>query len=120
MCSGQHTVSLLLSRLSGWDPDRLLAAEPPVAGRLPRRSSPARSATTPRQLRTAIDGCGVETYAFPLREVARAYAMLADPAAIPAGDPRSELAAAAHDGPRRDARPTRRWSAAGTTGSTRR
>ena len=43
---------------------------------------------------TAIDGCGVETYAFPLREVARAYAMLADPAAIPAEDPRSALAPA--------------------------
>jgi L-asparaginase II len=43
-------------------------------------------------LRTAIDGCGLETYAFPLHQVARAYAMLADPATIPAGDPRSELA----------------------------
>src|SRR4029077_3942149 len=37
-------------------------------------------------------GCGVETYAFTLREVARAYAMLADPTAIPAGDPRASLA----------------------------
>ena len=44
---------------------------------------------------TAIDGCGVETYAFPLREVARAYAMLADPAAVPAKDPRSAVAAGA-------------------------
>ena len=50
--------------------------------------------TTPDRLKTAIDGCGVETYAFPLREVARAYAMLADPDAIPRGDPRSELAPA--------------------------
>src|SRR4029078_13650758 len=40
-----------------------------------------------------IDGCGVETYAFPLREIARAYAMLADPAAIRTDDPRAELAA---------------------------
>ena len=78
MCSGQHTVSLLLSRLRGWDADRLLEAEPPLADRLPRRGGPAYG-TTPAKLRTAIDGCGVETYAFPLREIARAYAMLADP-----------------------------------------
>ena len=50
--------------------------------------------TTPDQLRTALDGCGVETYAFRLREVAQAYALLADPAAVPASDPRSELAPA--------------------------
>jgi L-asparaginase II len=39
------------------------------------------------------DGCGIETFAFPLREVARAYAMLADPVAIAASDSRSALAA---------------------------
>src|SRR6185503_5077919 len=43
------------------------------------------------RLRTAIDGCGLPTYAFPLRAVARAYALLADPAAIPTSDPRSSL-----------------------------
>ena len=48
--------------------------------------------TTPGKLKIAIDGCGIETFAFPLRDVARAYAMLADPSAIPAGDPRSGLA----------------------------
>ena len=92
MCSGQHTVSLLLSRLRGWDPTEYWRAEPPVADRLPGGRRPGVSATTPTKLRTAIDGCGVETYAFHLREVARAYAMLADPAAIPADDPRSGLA----------------------------
>ena len=35
----------------------------------------------------SIDGCGVATYAFPLREIARAYAFLADPAAVPARRP---------------------------------
>jgi L-asparaginase II len=49
-------------------------------------------ATTPGKLRTAIDGCGIETFAFPLRDVARVYAMLADPSAIPSGDPRAGLA----------------------------
>jgi L-asparaginase II len=36
----------------------------------------------------------VLTYAFPLREVARTYAMLADPSAVAPGDPRSSLAPA--------------------------
>ncbi len=45
----------------------------------------------PDALVTAVDGCGVLTYAFPLRDVARAYALLADPAAAPAGDARAEL-----------------------------
>ncbi len=46
------------------------------------------------RLITGLDGCGVLTYAFPLRDVARVYAMLADPGAIPSGDPRVPLAEA--------------------------
>ena len=94
MCSGQHTVLAAAVAAPRLGADRLLEPSHPsqVAYRGGRR--PRRSATTPDKLRTAIDGCGVETYAFPLREVARAYAMLADPTAIPADDPRSALAAA--------------------------
>ena len=44
------------------------------------------------RLITGLDGCGVLTYAFPLRDVARVYAMLADPGAIPPSDPRAPLA----------------------------
>lgn len=91
MCSGQHTVSLLLSRLKGWDPTEYW--KPAHPSQIAYRAVVARAfGVQPGSLRTAIDGCGVETYAFPLRDVARAYAMLADPAAIPAADPRSELA----------------------------
>jgi L-asparaginase II len=91
MCSGQHTVSLLLSRLRGWDPTDYW--KPGHPSQIAYRAVVARAfGTTSAKLRTAIDGCGVETYAFPLHEVARAYAMLADPTAIPASDPRSELA----------------------------
>jgi L-asparaginase II len=91
MCSGQHTVSLLLCRLKGWDPtDYWKPAHP---SQIAYRAAVARAFGVPAaRLQTAIDGCGVETYAFRLREVARAYAMLADPAAIPSSDPRSELA----------------------------
>jgi L-asparaginase II len=91
MCSGQHTVSLLLSRLRGWDPVDYW--KPTHPSQQAYRDAVARAyGTTAASLRTAIDGCGVETYAFRLREIARAYAMLADPAAIPSDDPRSELA----------------------------
>jgi L-asparaginase II len=91
MCSGQHTVSLLLSRLHGWDATDYW--KPNHLSQVSYRAAVAGAyGTTPAKLRTAIDGCGVETYAFTLREVARAYAMLADPSAIPSGDPRASLA----------------------------
>ncbi len=91
MCSGAHTVFLLLSRLNGWDPTEYW--KPSHPSQVLFREAVARVfGTTPGKLKTAIDGCGIETFAFPLREVARAYAILADPSAIPAGDHRSDLA----------------------------
>ena len=91
MCSGQHSVFLLLCRLHGWDTDGYWLEEHPA--QVAYRAAVARSfGTTPAKLRLGIDGCGIPTYAFPLREVARAYAYLADPGAIPAGDSRASLA----------------------------
>ncbi len=93
MCSGQHTVSLLLSRLHGWDATDYW--KPGHPSQIAYRAAVARAfGTNAAKLRTAIDGCGIETYAFRLREVARAYAMLADPAAVAANDPRSAAAPA--------------------------
>ena len=93
MCSGQHAVFLLLSKLRGWDPDGYWNEDPPA--QVAYRSSVARAyGVGPDALRRAIDGCGVPTYAFPLREVARAYAMLAEPASLAATDPRRALAPA--------------------------
>ena len=93
MCSGQHSVFLLLSRLKGWDPERYWLDEHPA--QVAYRGVVARAfGTTPARLRTSIDGCGVATYAFALREIARAYALLADPSAVPARDARSSLAPA--------------------------
>jgi L-asparaginase II len=91
MCSGQHAVFILLSRLKGWDPTDYWHAEHP--SQVAYRSAVARAfGTEPRRLQTAIDGCGIETFAFPLREIARAYAMLADPSAMSASDMRSGIA----------------------------
>jgi L-asparaginase II len=83
---------LLLSRLRGWDPVEYW--KPSHPSQIAYRAAVAQAyGTTPGKLRAAIDGCGVETYAFHLREVARAYAMLADPSGVPTSDARSELAA---------------------------
>jgi L-asparaginase II len=93
MCSGQHAVSLLLSRLRDWD----LATywQPDHPSQEAYRHAVARAfGTSTDRLRTAIDGCGVQTYAFPLRQVAQAYAFLADPSAIPASDARTAVAPA--------------------------
>ncbi len=93
MCSGQHAASLLLSRLKGWDLDTYWQPDHP--SQVAYRSAVARAyGTTPDRLHTAIDGCGVETYAFPLRAVAQAYALLADPSAVSGRDPRRSLAPA--------------------------
>lgn len=93
MCSGQHSVFLLLARLKGWDPERYWLDDHPA--QIAYREVVARAfATTPGKLRTAIDGCGIATYAFPLREIGRAFALLADPSAVADRDPRSSLAPA--------------------------
>jgi L-asparaginase II len=93
MCSGQHSVSILLSRLKGWDATEYWREDHP--SQIAYRGVVARAfGTKPERLRTALDGCGVLTYAFPLREVARAYAFLAEPSAVAADDPRASLAPA--------------------------
>jgi len=91
MCSGQHSVFLLLCRLNNWSTDEYWHDEHPA--QVAYREVVAKAfGTTPPKLRLGIDGCGVATYAFPLREIARAYAFLADPASVPANDPRATLA----------------------------
>lgn len=93
MCSGQHSVFILLSKLHGWDPDAYWLPEHPAQAAY--RSAVARVfGRDPDRIPMAIDGCGVPTYAVPLRDVARAYAVLAEPAALPATDPRRAIAPA--------------------------
>ena len=109
MCSGQHSVFLLLSQArAAGSPTTYWLRRPPGPGRVPRRRSRGRSGRRRSKLRPRIDGCGIATYAFPLREIARAYAFLADPEARPGRrDPRTSLAPALTSDPRRDARPSR-------------
>jgi L-asparaginase II len=91
MCSGQHSSFLLMSKMAGWSPDEYWKEDHPT--QLAVREVVARAfRTSPPRLRTGIDGCGIPTYAFPLREIAWAYALLADPGSIPSDDPRTKLA----------------------------
>lgn len=92
MCSGFHVASLLLARMSGWSladywrPDHpTQAAAADVVARI--------FGVKRADLVTAVDNCGVLTYAFPLAEIARAFCLLADPAGA-ADRARSPLVAA--------------------------
>ncbi len=91
MCSGQHSVFILLAKLGDWNLETYWQPDHP-AHRAYRDAVAAAFDVRPDALRTAIDGCGVLTYAFRLRDIARAYAMLAAPDAVPASDPRAALA----------------------------
>ena len=91
MCSGQHTSMLLLCRLNDWPVEEYWQPDHPVQ-RLYAATVARAFSTSPEMLVLSIDACGVPTYAFPLHEVARAFAMLADPPAISAEDSRSSLA----------------------------
>lgn len=93
MCSGQHTSFLLLAKLGGWEPETYWQLEHPVHQAY--MSAVADAFGVPvAALNVSIDACGVATFAFPLREIARAYAFLANPAAVTAPDPRAAVSRA--------------------------
>src|SRR4051794_21004620 len=77
-CSGFHTASLLLSRHSGWTPADYWRPEHPSQAAI-RDAVCAAFGVPLSRLQLGDDDCGVQTYAFPLVEVARAYRLLADP-----------------------------------------
>jgi L-asparaginase II len=78
MCSGFHSSSLLLSRIKGWSlPDYWRPEHP---SQVAVRDVVARIFDTkPAALVTAVDACGVPTYAFPLATIARGFGLLAEP-----------------------------------------
>jgi L-asparaginase II len=93
MCSGFHAASLLLSRHAGWSLQDYWRPEHP--SQLAVRAVVARVfGVNPQTMRTAVDSCGVLTYAFPLLEVARAFALLADPQGVADSPSRRALAPA--------------------------
>jgi L-asparaginase II len=91
MCSGQHSVFVLLAKMGGWELETYWQDDHPAQAAV-KEAMAAAFAVPVDRLRTGIDGCGILTYAFPLREVARAFAILADPEALPPSDPRVAIA----------------------------
>lgn len=77
-CSGFHVASLLLARHAGWTLADYWRPEHP--SQLAVRDVVARVfGARPEGMLTGVDACGLLTYAFPLVDVARAFALLADP-----------------------------------------
>lgn len=74
-CSGKHAGMLLLCRLRGWDHLGYRLPEHPLQAELldlVAQAGDADAATLP----TAVDGCGVVTFALPLRAMALAFSRL--------------------------------------------
>ena len=78
MCSGFHTASLLLSRHMGWSLADYWRPEHPSQVAV-REAVAGVFGVATNALRTSVDSCGVYTYAFPLADIARAFALLAEP-----------------------------------------
>jgi L-asparaginase II len=93
MCSGQHISILLLCKLNGWPFEDYWRPDHPVQ-RLYSETVARVFGTSAALLVLSTDACGVPTYAFPLSEVARAFALLADPGAVRPSDSRFGLASA--------------------------
>ena len=91
MCSGQHTSFLLLAKMGGWDPDTYWQEDHPAHEAFVDAVADCFGVRR-TVLVMGTDACGIATFAFPLREIAGAYAFLADPLAVPSVDPRSHVA----------------------------
>jgi L-asparaginase II len=75
-CSGKHAGMLALARGHGWPLEGYHRSAHPVQQRM--LSEVARwSGLSAEEIPTAVDGCGVVTYALPLTALALAYARLA-------------------------------------------
>ena len=74
-CSGKHTGMLALAKAHGWPTEFYARAEHPVQQRC--LESVSRWTDVPKEeLGVAVDGCGVATFALPLRNMALAWARL--------------------------------------------
>ena len=89
-CSGKHAGMALHAKAAGWEVERYWHPDHPVQ-RLALETL-ARLADVPAdEIVTGTDGCGVVTFALPLRGLALAFARLADPSGVTDGDLRSAL-----------------------------
>jgi L-asparaginase II len=75
-CSGKHAGMMALARARGWEVEGYQLPGHPVQARILSEIS-RWSGVPPEALGPGLDGCGVPTYALPLRHMALAYARLA-------------------------------------------
>ena len=102
-CSGFHAASLLLSAGTPTGRWRTTPTFDHPSQKAVRETVARLFGTSVKALQVGIDDCGLATYAFPLADVARAFALLADPAAATVDDPvRARIRAGADAHPRRD------------------
>ena len=74
-CSGKHAGMLAVCRARGWPTEGYRLADHPLQREL---LDEIRRDAGRQQLETAIDGCGVITFALPLRAMAHAFATLGE------------------------------------------
>ena len=81
-CSGKHAGMLLASKHLGFSLEDYLGPEHPVQQRIFDRIS-LLSEYDAKRIRVGVDGCGVPTYAIPVRNMAVLYANLSTPDRFP-------------------------------------
>ena len=74
-CSGKHAGMLLLARTNGWPTSGYRLREHPVQ-RAALAEIAAAAGAPEEEIPTAVDGCGVVTFALPLERMALAFARL--------------------------------------------
>ncbi len=89
-CSGKHAGMALHAKAAGWEVERYWHPESPVQ-QLALETIARVTDVPAAEIVTATDGCGVVTFALPLRGLALAYARLADPSGIADGALRRAL-----------------------------
>jgi L-asparaginase II len=72
-CSGKHAGMLAVCSARGWPTEGYSRAEHPLQGAI---LDDVADAAETREIPTAVDGCGVVTFATPLRTMAHAFARL--------------------------------------------
>ncbi len=80
-CSGKHASMLTLCQHAGYDIHGYTAPGHPVQVRL-RRVLAEMAGIAPEAVYVAVDGCDAPVFAIPLRNIARAFAQLAEPAGL--------------------------------------
>lgn len=76
-CSGKHAGFLALCRARGWDSRSYRLPDHPLQRAMLEEVASA-AGMSESEMRTAVDGCGVITYALPLERMAYAFSRFAD------------------------------------------